>query len=124
MITQDLRLELLSDATISALVGTSRIYDRQPLKDPEATYITLRMTDRNRDSVREQFIMRVLVFSKSLADLATLSDRIIVFLEGKITLNSNHTYYKMSFLSQIEDATRLENGDYFNMLDFIFCKTT
>lgn len=123
MITEDLRLELLSDSAIAAFTST-RIFARQPIDAPSGTYITLRISGRGRNMVREEFVMRVMVFSKNLADLATLSDRVIVFLEGKVIINNDADYYKMWFVNQIENPERLNDGNYFNMLDFVFCKTT
>jgi hypothetical protein len=122
MIEEDLRTELIGEATISSIVG-NRVYFRDPIGAQTQSYISYFRTKRARDMVSNHDRIKLILFSKSMSELLTLALNVINFLEGKRQLNSNE-YYSLSFLNQVDSTEKLKDGFFWTMLEYEFKETT
>ena len=122
MIEQDLRTELVGEASISAIIG-DRMFLRDPIRKQTENYIIYNRVSRKRDMVSDQNRFRLYLFSQRTSGLITLVDAVISFLEGKEILNGNH-YYSLSFVNQVDGDEKLADGFFWSFLEYEFKQST
>lgn len=122
MIEEDLREELIGEATISSIVS-DRFFYRKPTRAQTAAYISFFRTGRARDNVSNHDRMKLVLYSGNANELIELALAVINFLEGRKILNGNQ-YFSLSFVNQVDSTEQLNNGFYWTMLEYEFKETT
>ena len=121
MIVTQIKTAMQADPTIAGIVGT-RIYQEEPISAPTAAYIEIRTAIIFRSMVDQEYSIQIFTFSDDLDTLETLNNAIISFFESKQTVGTDF-YYKIFFVNQ-SSKTKLKNGFYFSVNNFIFKTTT
>lgn len=119
---KDLIESLKGNTDITDIVST-RIYNREPIRTPEGTYLEVYRTNKTRQVASESNILQIFVFGKLVGEMEALSDLIIEHLEDKLVLNTN-PYFKCNLVNQADNNIKLDNGFYFNIITFQFQKVT
>lgn len=113
---------LESNPAISSVVG-NRIYSRFPLQEQSGAYICFTRPGRVRQIASNGNRITFRVFSKDLSELEDLSENLLNFFEDRLMVGTDE-YFKISLLNQSDVPEILDNGFYFNILFFIFSKST
>ena len=103
-IIKDIAEELLKDGSIAAIVGT-RIYGRQPKKEPTEPYIVMNRMDRQRDDIRDVDRFRITIFSGSVSDIEELGELIINRFHEKTVIgkaSEESFYYRIELLNETD----------------------
>ncbi len=118
MIETDLRTELLSNAAVTAIIGT-RMFLKAPVHTQTQSYVTFHRQYKLRDMVSEKNVFKVVAFSQDMLELENLCAAIINALDTKTALNTNQ-YYSNSLVSQIDGPQKLDDGFFWSMMTFEF----
>ena len=121
MIEEDLRLSLINEPTISAIIG-NRMFLKNPINEQDSAYISYIRSDRTRDMVADKNRFKLILYSTSSLELINLTEVVIAHLENRKLLNGT-LYYSLSFVNQVDSDEKLKNGFYWTILEYEFKNT-
>jgi len=122
MIEEDIRLAIIGNVGIAAIVST-RVFIDNPLNEQSGPYIVFAKVDRRRDMVSDHSRFKFFVYDSNKTQLLSLVELIVALFEGVKRLN-NQNYYSVSLLNNFNGQEMLKNGMYWSVLEYEFKKTT
>lgn len=122
MLYTNIRTAILADTAIATIVS-SRVFARKPVTDQTSSYITLLLENNKLNDVSSVALCRMLCFSKDMAEIETLADRLISVLSAKTNLGGSTNMYKTRIVNRRDGDGRLDDGFYWTILYFEFYRT-
>lgn len=122
MLYTNIRTAILADTPIATIVS-SRVFARKPITDQTASYITILLENDKPNDVSSVALCRILCFSKDMAEIETLANRLISVLSAKTNLGGSTNMYKTRIVNRRDSDARLDDGFYWTILFFEFYRT-
>lgn len=122
MLYTNIRTAIVADATLVGIVS-GRVFARKPLTDQTASYITILLENDKPNDVSSVALCRVLCFSKDMAQVETMANRLVTVLSAKTNLGGSTNMYKTRIVNRRDGAGRLDDGFYWTILFFEFYRT-
>jgi len=117
MIFEDLYKHFTEDAGIDA-IATGGVFWRNPIEAPDGTpYLIYSRPDLEENDVRNQHRVQIACFAQSMNDLEALTEAVKSSLRGATQVGEGK-YYIVQLISQVDSEDKLENGYYFNILNY------
>lgn len=122
MLYTNIRTAILADVTIAGIVS-SRVFARKPNTDQSSSYITILIENDRINEISSVALCRIICFSKDMAQLETLSSRLIATLSAKTNIGGSTNMYKTRMVNRRDGDGRLDDGFYWTILFFEFYRT-
>lgn len=117
MIFQDLYKHLTEDSAVDA-IATGGVFWRNPLQAPvEDPYIVYSRAECLENDVRSQHRVQIVCFAKSMNDLEALTEAVKASLRDTTQVGDGN-YYLVQPIAQTDSEDKLENGYFFNILNY------
>lgn len=117
MIFEDLFTHLSDSAEISA-IATGGVFWTNPLEAPTSEpYIVYSRPEEQEDDIRNRHLVQIVCFAKSMSDRDGLSEAVKHSLRGVKEIG-NGEYYIVQLITQTDSDIKLENGYFFNILNY------